>query len=58
MQILEEFSDFKAEIDKIVAEREKKRLENLQQAKLKKDVQEEFKELNYLVDKIDFDRIN
>lgn len=46
LQIMEEFPDFKDDIDKIVAEREKKRLENIQTAKLKKDVQEEFKELN------------
>jgi len=45
-QIMDEFPEFKDDIDKIVAEREKKRLETLQQAKLKRDVQEEFKELN------------
>jgi signal-transduction protein with cAMP-binding, CBS, and nucleotidyltransferase domain len=45
-QIMDEFPEFKDDIDKIVAEREKKRLETQQQAKLKRDVQEEFKELN------------
>jgi hypothetical protein len=43
---MDEFPEFKDDIDKIVAEREKKRLETLQQAKLKRDVQEEFRELN------------
>jgi signal-transduction protein with cAMP-binding, CBS, and nucleotidyltransferase domain len=45
-QIMDEFPEFKDDIDKIVAEREKKRLETQQQAKLKRDMQEEFKELN------------
>ena len=45
-QIMDEFPEFKEDIDKIVAEREKKRLETQQQSKLKQDMEDEFKELN------------
>lgn len=56
--LLDEFEDFRDDIQKMVAEREHKRLENLQQQKLKKDMLEQFSELNKLAQKINFDKIS
>jgi CRP-like cAMP-binding protein len=57
-QIIDEFPDFREEIQKMVSEREKNRLEKIQQNRLRKEMQEQFSELNKLVEQIDFQKIS
>lgn len=52
---MDEFNDFREDIQKMVMEREKNRLERIQQQRLRKEMQEQFNELNKLVEKIDFE---
>ena len=55
--IMDEFADFRQDIHKMVTEREKNRLEKIQQARLRKEMQEQFSQLNKLVGQIDFAKL-
>eukprot|EP00347_Sterkiella_histriomuscorum_P012789 403367218 len=56
-QILEEFPKIREEIQIMVVQREKNRIENLQQAKINQDIEQDKRDLQNLMSKIDFHKI-